>query len=78
MLVGSEAYGSSHYWWRELQSLGDIVRLMPPPYMKLYVKRQKNDMADAEATCEGSPEPTCGLCWQQCCGPHRAPGSSTF
>src|SRR5262245_61911737 len=43
---------SSHYWSRELQALGHRVRLMPPAYVKPYVKRQKNDMADAEAICE--------------------------
>src|SRR5579859_1072308 len=51
-LVGIEACASSHYWSRELQALGHIVRLMPPAYVKPYVKRQKNDMADAEAICE--------------------------
>lgn len=42
-LVGIEACASSHYWSRELQALGHIVRLMPPAYVKPYVKRQKND-----------------------------------
>jgi transposase len=51
-LVGIEACASSHYWSRELQALGHNVRLMPPAYVKPYVKRQKNDMADAEAVCE--------------------------
>src|SRR5262245_49707065 len=51
-LVGIEACASSHYWARELQALGHMVRLMPPAYVKPYVKRQKNDMADAEAICE--------------------------
>ncbi len=51
-LVGIEACASSHYWSRELQALGRTVRLMPPAYVKPYVKRQKNDMADAEAICE--------------------------
>jgi len=51
-LVGIEACASSHYWARELQALGHTVRLMPPAYVKPYVKRQKNDMADAEAICE--------------------------
>jgi transposase len=51
-LVGIEACASSHYWARELQALGHAVRLMPPAYVKPYVKRQKNDMADAEAICE--------------------------
>src|SRR3954468_5285320 len=51
-LVGIEACASSHYWSRELQALGHSVRLMPPAYVKPYVKRQKNDMADAETICE--------------------------
>src|ERR1035438_8900735 len=51
-LVGIEACASSHYWSRELQAFGHTVRLMPPAYVKPYVKRQKNDMADAEAICE--------------------------
>jgi transposase len=51
-LVGIEACASSHYWSRELQALGHSVRLMPPAYVKPYVKRQKNDMAAAEAMCE--------------------------
>ena len=50
--VGIEACASSHYWSRELQALGHTVRLMPPAYVKPYVKRQKNDSADAEAICE--------------------------
>jgi transposase len=51
-LVGIEACASSHHWSRELQALGHTVRLMPPAYVKPYVKRQKNDTADAEAICE--------------------------
>src|SRR6201998_4747748 len=51
-LVGIEACASSHYWSRELQAIGHTVRLMPPAYVRPYVKRQKNDMADAEAICE--------------------------
>jgi len=51
-LVGIEACATSHHWSRELKALGHIVRLMPPAYVKPYVKRQKNDAADAEAICE--------------------------
>ena len=51
-LVGIEACASSHHWSRELKTLGHRVRLMPPAYVKPYVKRQKNDAADAEAICE--------------------------
>ena len=45
-LIGIEACASSHYWSRELQALGHTVRLMPPAYVKPYVKRQKNDAAN--------------------------------
>ena len=55
-LVGIEACASSHHWSRELQALGHTVRLMPPAYVKPYVKRQKNDATDAEAIC-GSSRP---------------------
>src|SRR2546426_8759445 len=51
-LVGIEACASSHHWSRELQALGHTARLMPPAYVKPYVKRHKNDAADAEAICE--------------------------
>jgi transposase len=51
-LVGIEACATSHHWSRQLQALGHRVRLMPPAYVRPYVKRQKNDAADAEAICE--------------------------
>jgi transposase len=51
-LVGIEACATSHHWSRELRALGHTVRLMPPAYVKPYVKRQKNDATDAEAICE--------------------------
>jgi len=51
-LIGMEACATSHHWSRELQALGHRVRLMPPTYVRPYVKRQKNDAADAEAICE--------------------------
>jgi transposase len=50
-LVGMEACASAHYWGRELIKLGHEVRLMPPTYVKPYVKRGKTDAADAEVTC---------------------------
>ena len=51
-LVGIEACASAHHWSRELQAVGHTVKLMPPAYVKPYVKRHKNDAADAEAICE--------------------------
>jgi transposase len=57
-LVGLEACATAHYWARELQALGHEVRLMPPQYVKAYVKRNKNDAADAEAICEAVVRPT--------------------
>ena len=57
-LVGMEACGTSHYWARELIKLGHQVRLMPPAYVKPYVKRGKTDAADAEAICEAVTRPT--------------------
>jgi transposase len=51
-LIGIEACASSHHWSRELKALGHTARLMPPAYVKPYVKRQKNDANDAEAICE--------------------------
>ncbi len=57
-LVGLEACGSAHHWARELKQLGHDVRLMPPHYVKPYVKRSKNDAADAEAICEAVSRPS--------------------
>jgi len=57
-LVGMEACGSAHYWARELTAMGHQVKLMPPSYVKPYVKRGKNDAVDAEACCEGVSRPT--------------------
>src|SRR5207344_527487 len=56
-LVGIEACASSHHWSRELQALGHSVKLMPPSYVKPYVKRHKNDAIDAEAICEAVSRP---------------------
>jgi transposase len=57
-LVGMEACGTSHYWARELGFLGHDVKLMPPAYVKPYVKRGKTDAGDAEAICEAVTRPT--------------------
>lgn len=57
-LVGIEACNTSHHWARELLALGHDVRLMPAQYVKPYVKRGKNDAADAEAICEAVTRPT--------------------
>lgn len=56
-LVGMEACATSHYWAREIAALGHEVRLMPPKYVKAYLKRQKNDAADAAAICEAVGRP---------------------
>lgn len=55
--VGMEACGSAHYWARKLQALGHTVKLIPPQYVKPFVKRNKNDAADAEAICEAMARP---------------------
>ncbi len=57
-LVAMEACGGAHYWAREIGRLGHEVRLIPASYVKPFVKRQKNDMADAEAICEAAQRPT--------------------
>ena len=71
--IGIEACATAHFWARELGALGHDVKLMPPAYVKPYVKRQKNDAADAEAYRAGQPMdmmdkpdglPTCPLAQQ--------------
>jgi transposase len=57
-LIGMEACATSHHWARELIKLGYTVKLMPPAYVKAYVKRGKTDAADAEAICEAVRRPT--------------------
>ena len=56
-LVAMEACGGAHHWARELTAMGHEVRLIPPAYVKPFVKRQKNDAADAEAICEAAQRP---------------------
>tara|TARA_R110000868_G_scaffold143571_1_gene361791 strand:- start:25148 stop:26170 length:1023 start_codon:yes stop_codon:yes gene_type:complete len=57
-LIGMEACASAHHWARELQVLGHEVRLIPPQYVRPFVKTNKNDAADAEAICEAVTRPT--------------------
>src|SRR4249920_2173755 len=57
-LVGMEACATAHHWARELKKLGHDARLMPPTYVKAYLKRGKNDAADAAAICEAVTRPS--------------------
>jgi transposase len=56
-VIGLEAGGGAHYWARELRALGHDMRVMPPQYVRAYVKRNKHDAADAEACCEAVQRP---------------------
>jgi transposase len=57
-LIGMEACATAHHWARGLAALGHVVRLMPPQYVKAYVKRNKNDAADAAAICGAVKRPS--------------------
>src|SRR4051812_44763267 len=57
-LVGIEACPTAHHWSRQLSALGHRVKLMPPSYVKAYVKRSKNDANDAAAICEAVTRPS--------------------
>jgi len=57
-LIGIEACPAAHHWARELQAIGHTVRLMPPSYVKAYLKRSKNDASDAAAICEAVTRPS--------------------
>jgi transposase len=57
-VVAMEACASAHYWAREIAAVGHDTRLIPPAYVKPFVKRQKNDIADGEAICEAAQRPT--------------------
>src|SRR5262245_51175681 len=60
-VVAMEACSSAHYWAREIGELGHTVRLIPPAYVKPFVKRQKNDGTDSEEFCEARQRPTIGF-----------------
>ena len=64
-VVGMEACATAHHWAREISKLGHTVHLMPPQYVKPYVKRHKNDQADAEAVCEAAQHALCANQEQQ-------------
>ena len=82
-LVALEACGGAHYSARELGKLGHTVRPIPPAYVKPFVKRQKNDVADAEAICEAAQRPgsLCagegrGTAGEHCCVPVPRPAGA--
>ena len=56
-LIGMEACGTAHFWARELAALGHKIKIIPPSYVKAYVRRGKNDAVDAEAICEAVTRP---------------------
>ena len=83
-IVAMEACASSHHWGRKFEKLGHEVKLVPPIYVKPFVKRQKNDAADAEAICEAASRPTMRFVAvktrsssrKACCSAPRGPAGS--
>jgi transposase len=76
-LIGIEACATAHHWARELGALGHQVRLMPPAYVKAYVKRNRNDAADAEAICEAVTRPNMRFVPIKCRPKRKASSCST-
>ena len=74
--VAMEACGGAHHWAREIAKAGHAVRLIPAAYVKPFVKRQKNDAADAEAICEAAQRPTMRFVAVRARSSRRAPPSS--
>jgi transposase len=74
--VAMEACGGAHYWAREIGKAGHTVRLIPAAYVKPFVKRQKNDAADAEAICEAAQRPTMRFVAVKARTSRRAPSCS--
>ena len=77
-LVGIEACASAHHWSRELQALGHTVRLMPPAYVKPYVKRHKNDATDAEAILRGGDQTEHAVRRDQDAGATELPNAASY
>jgi transposase len=75
-VVAMEACASAHHWGREIKRLGHQVRLIPPVYVKPFVKRQKNDSADAEAICEAAQRPT--MCFVAVKSEHKQASAIVF
>jgi transposase len=77
-LVGIEACPTAHYWSRRLGALGHTVRLLPPSYVKAYLKRNKNDANDAAAICEAVTRPSMRFVPTKSEQQHRIPAAARF